>query len=118
MHYVKCQVRTICVGIAASMAAVLLAGGSKGKRVALPNSQIMIHEPRSGFGYQTVSDVEIDVKQIQYLRTRLANILASSCNLPLKKVLKDIERDKYLTPDDAKAYGIIDEIIVKVADVS
>ncbi len=111
MNYVKSDIRTVCVGIAASMAAVLLAGGSNGKRIALPNAQIMIHQPRSSMYEQTATDLEIDVKQIKFLKLKLAEILALKTGNNKNKILKDIERDTWMTPLDAKNYGIIDEVV-------
>ena len=111
MQYVKCPVSTVCVGAAASGAAVLLAGGTKGRRFALPNAEILLHQVAvSGLGGQAV-EVEIAAKQIVKLKDKINKILAKHTNQPLKKIEKDTDRDFYLSADEAKEYGIIDEVI-------
>ncbi|MCX7697867.1 MAG: ATP-dependent Clp endopeptidase proteolytic subunit ClpP [Candidatus Goldbacteria bacterium] len=110
MQYIKSPVTTICVGQAASMAAVLLAAGTKGKRYALPNSRILIHQPMGGVQGQA-TDIDIHAKEILKLRDRLNKILSKHTGQPLKRIEKDTDRDFYMTAEEAKDYGIIDEII-------
>lgn len=110
MQYVKSPITTICVGQAASMAAVLLAAGTKGKRYALPNSRILIHQPMGGVQGQA-TDIDIHAKEILKLRERLNKILSKHTGQSLKKIEKDTDRDYYMTAEEAKEYGIIDEII-------
>ena len=110
MQHVKPDVRTICVGIAASMGSVLLAGGTKGKRFALPNADIMIHQVSGGFQGQA-SDIERNANYILRLKKRLNEILAKHTGNPLSKVEQDSERDYFMSPDEAKKYGIIDETV-------
>jgi ATP-dependent Clp protease protease subunit len=109
MQYLRADVSTICIGMAASMASVLLAAGATGKRYALPNSRIMIHQGSGGFRGST-PDVLIQVKELEGLNQRLHAILARHTGQSPKKVAKDTERDNFMSPDDAKAYGIIDEV--------
>ena len=113
MHFVKPDIQTVCLGQAASAAAVLLASGTKGKRLALPNSRILIHQPAiSGEGsYGQSSDLEIQAREILRIRSLMENMLASDTGQPVEKVSRDVERDKYLTAEEAKEYGIIDEIL-------
>jgi len=111
MQYIKCDVSTICVGRAASMGAFLLAGGTKGKRFALPNSEIMIHQPLGGAQGQ-VSDIQIQANHIQYIKDRMNKMLSENTGKPLEVVEKDTDRDNYMTATEAKEYGIIDEIFV------
>jgi ATP-dependent Clp protease protease subunit len=110
MHYVKCDVSTICMGMAASMGAFLLAGGQKGKRFALPNAKIMIHQPSGGAQGQA-TDIKIVADEILKTKKKLNELLAENTGQPLEKVEIDTERDNYLTAEEAKAYGIIDEVI-------
>jgi len=110
MQYIKPKVSTICIGQAASMAAVLLAAGSPGKRTALPNSRIMIHQPLGGFEGQA-SDIEIQAKEILYLRERMNEILHFHTSQDIKKIREDTERNYYMDAQEAKSYGIIDEVI-------
>ena len=110
MQYIKSPVSTICVGLAASMAAVLLAGGAKGKRMALPNAEVMIHQPLGGARGQA-SDIEIQAKNILKTKERMNKILASHTGHDLKKIAKDTDRDNYMTADEALKYGLIDKII-------
>lgn len=112
MEYVKPDVCTTCMGISASMAAVLLASGEKGKRASLPNSRIMIHQPFGG-GKGHASDIEIMAKEILKTRDRLVNIIAEKCSRSRETVLKDIDRDNYMSAEEAKEYGLIDTVIKK-----
>ena len=112
MQYVKPDVCTTCLGLAASMAAVLLAAGANGKRTSLPNSRIMIHQPWGG-GKGQAADIEILAKEIIKSRDALVDILAEKTSQPRDRVLKDIDRDFYMSPDEAKDYGIIDAVITK-----
>lgn len=110
MQYIKCEVSTICVGLAASMGAFLLTAGAKGKRRALPNAEIMIHQPSGGARGQA-TDMNIQVEQILRIKKRLNTILAERTGQPVEKIAADTERDNYLTAAEAKDYGLIDEII-------
>jgi len=110
MQYVGSPVHTVCVGMAASMGAVLLAAGEKGKRLALPNAQILIHQPMGGAQGQA-SEIEIAAKEIVRMRDRLNQILVKHTGQTLEKVEKDTDRDYYMTADEAKAYGILDQVI-------
>lgn len=112
MQFIKPDVQTICVGMAASMGAFLLAGGAKGKRYALPNSEIMIHQPHGGAEGQA-TDIEISAKRILKLRATLNDILAKNTGQKLSKIEADVERDFFMDTKDAKTYGIIDAIITK-----
>jgi len=111
MQYIKAPVSTICVGQAASMAAVLLAAGTKGKRYALPNSRIMIHQGSGGFRGNT-PDVLIQVKELETLVDRLGRILSHHTGQPLERLRRDWDRDRFMGADEAKAYGIVDEVFV------
>lgn len=110
MNYIKSDVKTICVGLAASMAAFLLSSGTKGKRCALKNADIMIHQPLGGIKGQA-SDMKIACDRIMKIKAKLNHILAANTNQPLKKITKDTDRDYYLNSDEAKNYGLIDQII-------
>ena len=110
MQYVKPDVSTICIGIAASMGAILLAGGQKGKRIALPNSEIMVHQVMGGAEGQA-TDIKIRAEHILKIRDRLNLILSKHTGQPLKKIEVDTDRDYFLTPPEAKKYGLIDKII-------
>ena len=110
MQYIKCDVSTICMGMAASMGAFLLAGGTKGKRMALPNSTIMIHQPSGGAQGQA-TDIKIVADRILYIRKRLNEILASNTGQPLSQIEIDTERDNYMTAQAAMEYGLIDQVI-------
>jgi len=110
MEYISCDVSTICVGMAASMAAILLAAGKKGKRFTLPNSEIMLHQVMGEAGGQAV-EIEISARHILKIRDRLNKILAKHTGQPLKKIEKDTDREFYLSAEEAKNYGIVDEII-------
>ena len=112
MQYVKCPVSTVCIGQAASMGAVLLAGGTTGKRYSLPHSRIMIHQVSSGAQGQA-SDIEIHAKEVLRLKQKLNEILAKHCNQPLEKIHKDSDRDYFMGAMEAKEYGLIDEIMAQ-----
>ena len=111
MNYIKCDVSTICIGMAASMGAFLLAGGAKEKRFALPNAEIMIHQPLGGARGQA-TEIEIAAKHILRTRAKLNSILAERTNQPLEVIEQDTERDNYMTAEEAKNYGLIDQILV------
>ena len=111
MKYIKCDVSTICVGLAASMGAFLLSGGTKGKRYALPNAEIMIHQPLGGVQGQA-TEIEITAKQILKTKEKLNRMLAENTGKPYEQVVNDTDRDNWLTATEAKEYGIIDEVIV------
>ena len=111
IQYISAPVQTICLGIAASAAAVLLASGKKGSRLALPNSTVMIHQPHIEQGYGQASDVEIQAKEIQRTKDWLINTLAKHTGNSISKVEKDIERDNYLSPNEALKYGIVDKVL-------
>ncbi|MBO4288490.1 MAG: ATP-dependent Clp protease proteolytic subunit, partial [Lachnospiraceae bacterium] len=110
MQYIKCDVSTICIGMAASMGAFLLAGGAKGKRFALPNAEIMIHQPSGGAQGQA-SDVHIAAEHILKIRKRLNEILAENTGKPLETIERDTDRDNFMSPDEAVEYGLIDKVI-------
>ncbi len=110
MQYIKCDVSTICMGMAASMGAFLLAGGAKGKRMALPNADIMIHQPSGGAQGQA-SDIKIVAEKILQTRQKLNEILAQNTGQPIEVVAADTERDNWMTAEEAQAYGLIDEVI-------
>ena len=112
MNYIKCDVSTICIGLAASMGAFLLSSGAKGKRYALPNSEIMIHQPLGGAQGQA-SDIKIMADHILKTKHRLNTVLAQNSGKPYEIVEKDTDRDNYLSAEEAKEYGLIDEIFVK-----
>lgn len=118
MQYIKCDVSTICVGMAASMGAFLLASGTKGKRFALPNSEILIHQPLISGGQGgglsgQASDIQIHANHLVQIKKKMNRMLSEYTGQPLEVVEKDTDRDNYLTAEEAKAYGLIDEIIVK-----
>lgn len=112
MNFIKCDVTTICVGLAASMGAFLLSSGTKGKRFALPNSEIMIHQPLGGAQGQA-SDIEIQANHIKRIKDKINNILSKQSGQPLEKVQKDTDRDFYMSADEALEYGLIDKIFDK-----
>ena len=112
MQYIKCDVSTICIGMAASMGAFLLAGGAKGKRQALPNAEIMIHQPSGGTSGKA-SDMLIDADHILKTRKKLNELLAQNTGKDLQEIERDTDRDHWLTAEDAVAYGIIDSVVVK-----
>jgi ATP-dependent Clp protease protease subunit len=112
MQYVRPDIITVCLGQAASAAAVLLAAGTPGKRMALPHSRIIIHQPATEGGYGQGSDIEIQAREIMRMRTQLEELLSRHGNQPLDKVKKDIDRDKIMTADEAKEYGLVDTVLV------
>ena len=111
IQYIKSDVVTICVGLAASMGAFLLAAGTKGKRVALPPSRIMIHQPLGGTAQRQASDIEIEAREILRMKDQLNKQLADMSGQTIEKITKDTDRDYFLSADDAKAYGLIDRVI-------
>jgi len=113
MQFIKPDVSTICVGMAASMGAFLLAGGEKGKRYALPNSEIMIHQPSGGIGRSQASDFEIYAKRILQNKQRLNELFAEMTGQTVEQIERDSDRDNFMSAEDAKTYGLIDEIITK-----
>ena len=110
MQYIKCDVSTICVGMAASMGAFLLAAGTKGKRIALPNAEIMIHQPSAGTKGQ-VTDMAIHLRRLETIKKRMNQILADNCGRSVEEVTADCERDNFMTAEEAVAYGLIDKVI-------
>ena len=112
MNYIKCDVSTICIGMAASMGAFLLSSGAKGKRIALPNSEIMIHQPLGGAQGQA-SDIKIHADHILKTRDKLNSILAANTNQPIEVIERDTERDNFMSAEAAMAYGLIDKVIDK-----
>ncbi|NMA36858.1 MAG: ATP-dependent Clp protease proteolytic subunit, partial [Papillibacter sp.] len=112
MQYISSDVSTICVGLAASMGAFLLAAGTKGKRIALPNSEIMIHQPSGGAKGQA-TDIEIQAQRILQMKKKLNQILAENTGKPIDVIARDTERDYFMTAEEAKEYGIIDKVIYK-----
>jgi len=110
MQYIRCDVQTMVFGMAMSMGAILLAGGAAGKRFALPNAKVMIHQGSAGF-QGTPTDIDIHAREVLSLRQRMAEILAEHCNRDVERVHKDIDRDYYMTAAEAKEYGLVDEII-------
>ena len=112
MQYLKCDVSTICVGMAASMGAFLLSAGTKGKRIALPNAEIMIHQPSGGAQGQA-TDIQIQAERIAQMKKKLTKILADNTGKDVETVAADCERDHFMTAEEAKAYGLIDQVIYK-----
>ena len=112
MNYLKCDVSTICIGLAASMGAFILSSGAKGKRFVLPNSEVMIHQPLGGAQGQA-SDIAIQAKHIQHIKDKINKILSENTGQPLEKIEKDTDRDNYMTAEEAKKYGLVDKIFVK-----
>lgn len=113
MQYIRADVSTICVGLAASMGAFLLAAGAKGKRFALPNAEVMIHQPSGGTTGQA-TDIEIHAKRIIQIKERLNKILAENTGQPLKRIAEDTERDRFMDAMEAKEYGIIDDLLLRI----
>lgn len=111
MQHLRAPVGTYCIGMAASMAAILVGAGAKGKRMALPNSRIMIHQPSSGT-QGTAADIEIAAREILDVRERLNRILSTTTGQPMEQVAKDVERDRFMSPEEAVTYGLIDRVIV------
>ncbi len=116
MQYIRCDVSTLCVGQAASMGAQLLAAGAHGKRYALPNARVMIHQPLGGFQGQA-TDIEIHAREILKLKDRMNEMLAQHTGQPFEKVSEDVERDYFLTAEEARDYGLVDEVLVSRADI-
>ena len=112
MQYIKCDVSTICIGLAASMGAFLLAGGTKGKRYALPNAEVMIHQPSAGTQGQ-ITDMAIHLKRLEIIKKRMNKILSENTGKPVETVTADCERDNFMTADEAVAYGLIDKVFDK-----
>ena len=117
MNYIKCDVSTICVGMAASMGAFLLSAGAKGKRYALPNSEVMIHQPLGGAQGQA-TEIAIAAKHILKTRDKLNNILSAQTGQPLEKIEQDTERDNFMSAEEAVAYGLVDQVVVRPEDIS
>ncbi len=111
MQYVRPDIQTVCLGQAASAAAALLSAGTPGKRMALPNSRIIIHQPATEGGYGQGSDIEIQAREILRMRTQLEEMLSRHCNQPVEKVRKDIDRDKIMTAEESREYGLVDTIL-------
>ena len=118
MKYIKSDVVTICVGLAASMGAYLLAAGTKGKRVALPNSRIMIHQPLGGTSQRQASDIEIEANEILRMKENLNKSLADMTGQPFEKIEKDTDRDYFLSAEEAKNYGLIDRVITHPSEAN
>ena len=110
MQYIKCDVSTICVGMAASMGAFLLSAGAKGKRIALPNAEIMIHQPSAGTQGQ-ITDMALHLKRLEIIKKRMNTLLAANCGKDVAQVTADCERDNFMTAEEAKEYGLIDKVI-------
>ena len=112
MQYIKCDVSTICIGLAASMGAFLLAGGTKGKRYALPNAEVMIHQPSGGAKGQA-TEIQIAAENILKTKKKLNEILAANTGRSIEEIERDTERDNYMSAEEAKAYGLIDDVIIR-----
>ena len=112
MQYIKADVSTICIGMAASMGAFLLAAGTKGKRLALPNAEIMIHQPSAGTKGQ-ITDMAIHLKRLESIKQRMNEILSENTGQPLERVAADCERDNFMTAEEARVYGLVDQVIYK-----
>jgi ATP-dependent Clp protease protease subunit len=117
MQYMKSPVNTICMGMAASMGSFLLAGGRAGRRSALPHSRIMIHQPSQSGGGGTASDIEIQAKEILYLRAKMNDLLAKHTGQPVERIERDTDRDRYLSADEAKEYGLVDSVITQRGEI-
>ena len=113
MQYIKCDVSTICMGMAASMGAFLLAAGTKGKRICLPNAEVMIHQPSGGTGRAQASDIDIVAKHIIYIKDKMNRMLSEMTGQPLERIAADTDRDHYMTAQEALEYGIVDKIYDK-----
>ena len=116
MQFLRAPVNTICMGMAASMGSFLLAAGTKGKRSALPHARIMIHQP-SGGAQGTASDIEIQAREILYLRSKINSLYSLHTGQPVETIERDMDRDRFMSADEAKAYGLIDSVIAKVSQV-
>ena len=112
MQYIKCDVSTICIGMAASMGAFLLSSGTKGKRLALPNAEIMIHQPSAGTQGQ-ITDMAIHLRRLEIIKKRMNEILSSNTGKPIEVVTADCERDNFMTAEEAREYGLVDKVIYK-----
>jgi ATP-dependent Clp protease, protease subunit len=117
MQYMKSPVNTICMGLAASMGAFLLAAGRSGKRSALPHSRIMIHQPSQSGGGGSASDIEIQAKEILYLRAKMNELLSKHTKQPVERIERDTDRDRYLSADEAKDYGLVDNVITNRGEI-
>jgi ATP-dependent Clp protease protease subunit len=117
MQYMKSPVNTICMGLAASMGAFLLAAGRNGKRSALPHSRIMIHQPSQSGGGGSASDIEIQAKEILYLRAKMNELLSKHTKQPVERIERDTDRDRYLSADEAKDYGLVDNVIAHRGEI-
>jgi ATP-dependent Clp protease, protease subunit len=117
MQYMKSPVNTICMGLAASMGAFLLAAGRKGRRSALPHSRIMIHQPSQSGGGGTASDIEIQAREILYLRAKMNELLGKHTGQPVERIERDTDRDRYLSADEAKEYGLVDNVISQRGEI-
>ena len=117
MQYMKSPVNTICMGLAASMGAFLLAAGRPGKRSALPHSRIMIHQPSQSGGGGSASDIEIQAKEILYLRAKMNELLSKHTKQPVERIERDTDRDRYLSADEAKDYGLVDNVITNRGEI-
>jgi ATP-dependent Clp protease protease subunit len=118
MQFLKSPVSTICMGMAASMGAFLLAAGAPGKRSALPHSRVMIHQPSQNGGGGSASDIEIQAKEILYLREKLNSLMAKHTGQPIEQIEKDTDRDRWMSAEDAKAYGLVDNIVANRTEVA
>jgi ATP-dependent Clp protease, protease subunit len=116
MQFLSCELNTYCMGMAASMASFLLSGGTKGKRFALPNSRIMLHQP-SGGSQGTAADIEIAARELLYIRQRMNEIYAENTGQTVQQIEDDLDRDRYMSPVQAQAYGLIDHVITKKGEV-
>jgi ATP-dependent Clp protease protease subunit len=112
MQYIKCDIQTICIGLGASMGAFLLSSGTKGKRLALPNAEIMIHQPSAGTQGQ-ITDMAIHLKRLENNKRRINEILAANTGKPLDVITADCERDNFMSAEEAREYGLIDKVIYK-----
>jgi len=117
MQYMKSPVNTICMGLAASMGAFLLAAGRKGRRSALPHARIMIHQPSQSGGGGTASDIEIQAREILYLRAKMNELLGKHTGQPVERIERDTDRDRYLSADEAKDYGLVDNVISQRGEI-
>lgn len=117
MQFLRSPVNTICMGLAASMGAFLLASGRAGKRSALPHSRIMIHQPSGGY-QGTAADIEIQAKEILYLRAKMNELMARHTNRPMEQIERDVDRDRFMSADEAREYGIVDNIVAQRAEMT
>ncbi len=117
MHWLQSPVNTICMGLAASMGAFLLAAGRKGRRSALPHSRIMIHQPSQGGGGGTASDIEIQAREILYLRSKMNDLMAKHTGRPVEQIERDTDRDRFMSAEEAKEYGMVDNVIAHRGEI-